>query len=346
MRAFLKRVLLPVLFAAAVFTPLAFGQMRGGNARYSGDVWADQFYATGTSAASGLYLKDNVPISWSATGTTTGSALSCSSATANCNIGGSYFNLGGNTFYFDGLVSQSNSGRSSLSQGQSGIGTDIVTNTPDGGTAVMIGTLISDANAGFEPTTILAIGTGLVKGTGGQATNGSMGSKKFVVNGAGPQLIQNAGTAGSGTGITADRTAALQHYVHRITVARTALTAAATTQDITLWTVPAKTRVLRLVEDVTAAFDDGASPISAVTTTCGTTAGGNQYLLSGSVFSVTTLGDVAAEIGAGLTSATVADIPSMSATTAIQCRWTSTGGNLSTLTTGSSTFYIEAVTYP
>lgn len=155
-----------------------------------------------------------------------------------------------------------------------------------------------------------------------------------------------SGTAGSGTGITTNATAEIRHHLHKITVARTALTAAATTQDITLWTIPAKTRVLRLIEDVTAAFDDAAGPISAVTTTCGTSAGGNQYLLSGSVFAVTTLGDVVAEMGAGLVSATLADLPSMSGTTAVQCRWTSTGGNLNTLTTGSSTFYLEEITYP
>lgn len=156
----------------------------------------------------------------------------------------------------------------------------------------------------------------------------------------------NPGVAGSGTGFTSNANSYIVHKVDKITVDRTALTAAATTQDITFWTVPAKTRVLREIADVTQAFDDGAGPISAVTMTCGTTAGGSQYLNSGSVFAVTTLGDVAAEIGAGLLSATVADIPSFSTTTAVQCRFTSTGGNLSTLTTGSVTYYLELLVYP
>lgn len=153
-------------------------------------------------------------------------------------------------------------------------------------------------------------------------------------------LAYNAGTAGSGTGYTTNATGALVTKVHKVTMLRTALTNAATTEDENIWLMPAKTRVLRVVADVTAGFDDAAGPISAVTMTCGITAGGAEYLASGSVFTANTRGDAAAEIGANLLSATVADIPSMSSTTQIQCRFTSTGGNLSTLTTGAVTFYI------
>jgi hypothetical protein len=153
------------------------------------------------------------------------------------------------------------------------------------------------------------------------------------------------GTAGSGTGISTIKTGLVRTFVSKITVARTALTAAATTQDITLWTIPAKTRMWRLIADVTAAFDDAAGPISAVTLTCGKTAGGNEYLLSKSVFATTQMGTVTGEVGASLATY-FGDIPSWSATTAVQCRWTSTGGNLSTLTTGSATFYLEWTNYP
>lgn len=153
------------------------------------------------------------------------------------------------------------------------------------------------------------------------------------------------GTAGSGTGFSLVKQGVLRLWVDKITVARTALTAAATTQDVTVWTVPAKTRMINLIVDGTAAFDDGAGPISALTITCGKTAGGNEYLLSGSLFTVNTLGDATGEVGASLTSY-FGDIPSWSGTTAVTCRFTSTGGNLSTLTTGSATFYLEMSTYP
>jgi hypothetical protein len=153
------------------------------------------------------------------------------------------------------------------------------------------------------------------------------------------------GTRGSGTGISIVKEGSIRNVVNKISVARTALTNASTTQDVTIWTIPAKTRFWRLIADVTAAFDDAAGPISAVTMTCGKTAGGAEYLVSGSVFTVTTLGDATGEVGASLNTY-FGDIPSWSATTAVQCRFTSTGGNLSTLTTGSVTFYLEWITYP
>lgn len=155
----------------------------------------------------------------------------------------------------------------------------------------------------------------------------------------------SAGTAGSGTGVTVNNTGSQRAWVHKITVARTNLTAAATTQDVTVWTLPAKTRLVAVIVDGTAAFDDAAGPISALTITCGKTAGGAEYVLSGSLFTVNTLGDATGEVGASLTSY-FGDIPSWSATTAVTCRFTSTGGNLSTLTTGSATFYLEMTTYP
>jgi hypothetical protein len=102
---------------------------------------------------------------------------------------------------------------------------------------------------------------------------------------------------------------------------------------------------VRLIADATVAFDDAAGPISAVTITCGKTAGGNEYLVSGSIFTINTLGDATAEVGASLNTY-FGDIPSWSATTAIQCRFTSTGGNLSTLTTGSIAFLLEWIVYP
>lgn len=154
------------------------------------------------------------------------------------------------------------------------------------------------------------------------------------------------GTAPSGTGITVNtnQTSRLLSLVHRVTIGETALTAAATTQDITIWTVAAATRIERIVAEVGTGFTGGA--VSAMTVMCGPSAGSNAYLIAGSVFAAGTLGDVAAEIGAGLTSATRADIPSMSGTTAISCRFTSTSDNVVNATAGSVTFYVEVQKYP
>lgn len=181
--------------------------------------------------------------------------------------------------------------------------------------------------------------SGIIKfATGGNTETGR------ISTGGQLQMTAGNGTAGSGTGITVNATGTIRPFVHKITVAETALAAAATS-DITLWTVPAKTRMLRLVAAVTAQHTGGG--VTAVDVTCGTSAGGNQYLLSFDAdAAAATFGDVAAEIGAGLLSATVADIPSFSGTTAVQCRYTCTGGNCDLLTAGSTTFYLEGVTYP
>lgn len=153
-----------------------------------------------------------------------------------------------------------------------------------------------------------------------------------------------AGTAGSGTGYTTNSVGIIPFKVHKITVTEAALDNAATSDEV-IWIVQAKTRVIRVIADVTQTFSGGG--ITDMDVTCGTTAGGNQYLLTHDVdTAIGTYGDVAAEIGAGLLSATVADIPSWSATTSVQCRFTCVGANCTAATQGSVTYYIEHLVYP
>lgn len=150
------------------------------------------------------------------------------------------------------------------------------------------------------------------------------------------------GTAPSATGVFPVSTAFVRHNVHKVKVTKAALTAAATTQDITLWTTPANTRVVRVIAKCLTNFTGGS--ISAMTITVGSSAGGNQYLLSGSVFSGTpTLGDVVAEMGAGVVSATLADFSGSAIT--IQTRFTSTSDNVNAATAGEIDFYIETISY-
>lgn len=156
------------------------------------------------------------------------------------------------------------------------------------------------------------------------------------------------GTAGSGTGITAVKSGVVRNFVDKVTVINTAMTAAATT-DVTIWTTPVNTRLVRIVAEVTQVFTGGA--LSAVTITCGKSAGTNEYLLSNSVFTAqNTWGDNFAEIGAGLLSATVADMGTPAAgipgAIAISCRFTCTGANCNAATQGSITFEVEGVAYP
>lgn len=160
----------------------------------------------------------------------------------------------------------------------------------------------------------------------------------------GDRVFKLRGTAPSGTGITVGSAGDVAHRVHKVTVDFTALTGfAALTGDVTLWTTPVKTRVMRIIADVRVPFTGGS--ISACTMTAGRTAGGNQYLLSGDVFTAATvLGDVVAEMGAGVVSASLADYQAAAQT--IQARFTSVTANLSSLTAGVVDFYIETVTYP
>lgn len=156
-------------------------------------------------------------------------------------------------------------------------------------------------------------------------------------------MNQLAGTAGTGTVV---RTAALRHYIHKITLPFTSVQTGGTTNDIVLWTVPAKTRILRVVADVTTQFSGGA--IATCVMRSGNVANGNQYLLDGNVLAAPiVLGDGQAELGAGIVGGTGFSTDMIwASTTPVQCRFTSTGANLSALTQGSVTFYIEACTYP
>jgi hypothetical protein len=195
-------------------------------------------------------------------------------------------------------------------------------------------------------STVASGGVAIQTLTGARTALGTSGVGWLAYQAASASIEQSVGvgTAGSGTGYTVIASGAIRPFVHKITVTYAAMTAAGTT-DVTVWTLPSKTRMSRMIDDVTTTFTGGA--LSAVSVTCGTTAGGNEYLLAHSAYTAAaTFGDVAAEIGAGLLSATVADIPSFSATTAIICRFTCTGANCSAATAGSATYYLEGVTYP
>jgi hypothetical protein len=115
-------------------------------------------------------------------------------------------------------------------------------------------------------------------------------------------------------------------------------------KDVTAWTLPAKTRVLRVIADVTTPFTGGT--VATATLRVGKAANGAGYLLDADAFTgAITAGDVAAEIGANLLSATVADI-TWSGTQIVNARLTTTVGLTSALTAGSVTFYIECAVYP
>lgn len=166
----------------------------------------------------------------------------------------------------------------------------------------------------------------------------------------GLQLAVPSITAGSGTGITVADTGSVRRQVYKVTVDRTALIANATTQDVTLATLPAKTRVVGIYANVTTTFAcTGTCTTATLSITAGKSAGGNEYLASFDADAATAVfGDADAECGTALTRAARiqdADLPNFAGTTTLSMRFTSGTGNIgngaaTNLSQGVVTFYI------
>lgn len=216
---------------------------------------------------------------------------------------------------------------------------------PAGAKEVMVGTARTDAD-GAANVRLLSLVTDINGAPSEKAyIDGAGGITAVAVNASGAtKLTALAGTPGAGTGIAIGTSSEVRSVVHKITADFTAFQTAGLTNDVTLWTLPAKTEVKRVVADVTTKFLGGT--ISAVTLRCGKAANGNDYLIDGDVFSAAiTLGDVVGERGAAVKDATSAD-QTWASTQAVVVRLTSVTANLSALTQGSLTLYIEVVVYP
>lgn len=168
------------------------------------------------------------------------------------------------------------------------------------------------------------------------------------VNTLAPSTIE--GTPGSGPGLLNDSVNFGRHVVRQITLAYDAFSgSASTTEDVAIWTLPAKTRVLRVVADVTTPFTGGS--ISDIDVTVGRTAGGDEYLLSFDADTATgTYGIIQSQIGDNIVGASLfapgGEGDMQWAESSVQCRFTATGANLDSLSAGSVTFYLETCTYP
>lgn len=175
----------------------------------------------------------------------------------------------------------------------------------------------------------------------------STGAALLTISDAGPLAPLVEGTKGSGTGITAGTPSALRTVLHKVTVTEAALTDEDTSQAVTIWTVPAKTRILRVVADVTAAFTGGGN--TACTLQVGISGGdADAYLAAFDCFSgATTKGLVEADLGVALGNggSGVGAFPDFTGAKAIDAQFDSTTGTVAGLTAGSVTFYIECVTY-
>lgn len=162
-------------------------------------------------------------------------------------------------------------------------------------------------------------------------------------------------TATAAAGTTVDANGLLRHAVYKVTVDEEAFVCAAQTCDVTLATLPAKTKVLTVVANVTETFACAETcTTSTLSATAGTSAGGDEYLLSFDVDAATLVwGDGGSEAGASLVASAIqfGDLPSFSSATTVSTRLTSGTGDLGDdevnfLSQGSVTFYIVYVVLP
>lgn len=186
-------------------------------------------------------------------------------------------------------------------------------------------------------------GTNGTQDCGGTATtwrNGYFGTGVFI---GGPTI-----TAGSGTGLTVNDTGSVRRLCYKVTTTFAAFSAAATTGDKTICTLPAKTRVLSAYADTTTKYIGGA--VSAATLRLGISAGGVEVIASHDVFTAAvTKGLLDADMGTSMTRAAAIQggyMPSFTATTTLVARITTTSAFTNVLTQGSTTWYIETVVLP
>jgi hypothetical protein len=138
--------------------------------------------------------------------------------------------------------------------------------------------------------------------------------------------------------------------VYKVTVAYTQFIAAAVTADLTIATLPAKTRLVGVYADLTTPFVCAATcTTGTLSMTAGTAAGGAQILDSFDIDAAAAVfGDTDAELGSSVDAAArVQDafVASWSATQVVTIRLTSGTGNVGTgaatnFNAGSVTFYL------
>lgn len=202
--------------------------------------------------------------------------------------------------------------------------------TPIGSTA-RVNRLVIDPNGNVLFSTDNTQSIGL--------TNATRPSAIFL---ASPSITQ-----GSGTGITVNDTGSVRRLTYKVTISYTALAAAQLTADSVIAVLPAKTRLVSILADVTTTFTGGA--VSAATMVIGKSVGGAEYLASFDAFTTTIRrGLVDADMGTAMTRAAAVqggDLPSWSATTNVSLRLTTVTAFTNALTAGSVTVYLETVQF-
>lgn len=249
-----------------------------------------------------------------------------------------YFDYGGSLFL--PVLSASNNVRSDLMASYSSVALGLEGSIANGASA--IGMKLGNINAlSTDGAKIASLYTDALTTEAAYVDIGGYHGKSVI------------GTNPAGTGITVSHSGGrANHFVLKVVIDYTNFTTNGNDHDVTLWTVPAKTRVLRVVGDITAGFTDGAGPITTMVLTVGKVAGGNTYLVGAApidAMATGTHGLVLADAGTDLDDA-YGDVPSWSAPTAISARFAADSPvatlGVTNLTAGSATFYIDCEIYP
>lgn len=157
-------------------------------------------------------------------------------------------------------------------------------------------------------------------------------------------------TQSGATGVTTNDLGSIRDTLVKITVDRTAFVCAATTCDVTIVTIPAKTWIKNVIGDLTTTFACASTcTTSTLSMVLGRGAGAAEFLASLDADAATgQFGDADAELGTQLVRASAIQggvLSSWSATTNVVVRLTSGTGNIGTgaatnLSQGSITFYL------
>ena len=155
-------------------------------------------------------------------------------------------------------------------------------------------------------------------------------------------------TAGSGTGLTVNDVGSVRTQVYKVTLDKTAFTAASVSNDVTIATLPAKTIVHSVVADVTTPFAcTSVCTTGTLSAKLGVAANGTEFLASFDLdAAAATFGDADAEVGSALNAAAATNggYISWAGTTVVMRATSGTGnwgsGTVTNLSAGSVTFYI------
>ena len=161
-------------------------------------------------------------------------------------------------------------------------------------------------------------------------------------------LLLCATQAWAAGSLTVAANPAYSRFTYKITTPYSSFSSAGTTFDLTIYALPAKTRLVSVLADSTVAWTGTAC--TAITAQLGKSAGGVEYLIAFDAKTATIRRGLAdADLGTSINRATAVqggDLPSFTAETNLSVRVTTTLCNTNALTAGSIDWYLTTEALP